>query len=679
VNRQFLGLLVAAAALAVVSAQTPPPQAPPAQTIPSQTPPPQTPPPGQRQVFRTGTNFVRVDARVLRDGKLVADLKASEFQILEDGVSQKIDTFEFVRTDRPLGITPIEPSSSAAALDLAADPRNRVFVLFMDTYHVTPENSLQTPMALVRTIDSLIAPTDLVGVMTPEMRVRDLILGRKVDVIRRGLIENRRWGLMFTGCQSRGLLDQTEKMYSVCYPSSNAQCDLSWTAEQLIRRRRESFTLDVLRELVRYIGSTREARTAFLLVSEGWPLFRHDGTLASTGAARPPMIQIGPGGRLGTQNPGDLNVDKELCARHLREAAQRDNYQRFLDLIDDANRHNASFYIVDPGGLRVDRGHVETLQTLAENTNGDAVVNTNDLGGALQNVVDELSGYYLIGYYSSNVKPDGRFRSITVEVARPGVEVRARKGYRAYTADEAASIVAARAATDAPVDPATTAHAAALGRLARLKPDTPFYLNATVDPVLGELHVTGELSAAASRSAEWRQGAEAQILVSTADGTPAGSGRAAIAPGGRAFLARVALGRSTGPTEYEIGVRVKATGGSTSLLETIRASRTSDPIGEVIAFRSAGLQNPVATFLWWRTEQLRFEAPLAADAGVPAGRLLDQAGNPMPVPVDVTVREERGSRWAVAAFKLGALSPADYVVELRSGASRRFVPLRVER
>lgn len=671
VNTKPIVVLVAAVVVGATSAQTP-----------------QPPPQEQRPVFRTGTNFVRVDARVLRDGKLVVDLQASDFSVLEDGVPQKIDTFEFVRTDRPLGYTPVEPSSTAAAMELAADARNRLFVLFLDAYHVTPENSLHTGMALVRAIDSLIAPTDLIGVMTPDMAIRDLILGRKVDVIRRGLLETRRWGLQFEGCQSRGLLDDMEKMYSVCYPPTRRDCELSWTAEQMIRRRRQSFTLGVLRDLVRYIGAAREARTALLLVSEGWPLSKMNTTLADAGAATPPRIRIGPGGRLGTQDPGAFNVDQDLCARHLREVAQRDFEREFLDLIDEANRNNVSFYVVDPGGLRVERdvpapgrlfGRVEALRALAENTNGDAVVNTNDLGGALQNVVDELSGYYLIGYYSSNAKPDGRFRAITVKVARAGVDVRARKGYRAFTAEEAAAIVKARAAASAPVDPGKAAHAAALGRLARIKPDTALYLNAAVDPAAGELHVVGELSATASKSAAWRAGADAQILVSAADGTPAGSGRALIAPGSRAFHVRVPLARASGPAEYDIAVRLKAAAGSATLLETIRAARTDQAIGDVLAFRSPGPQQPVATFLWWRTEQVRFEAPLSAGAPMPAGRLLDQAGRAVPVPVDVSIRDTGASRWAVATFKLAPLSPADYVLELSCGDARTFVPLRVER
>jgi VWFA-related protein len=657
--------------------------------------PPQ--PAEQRQIFRARANFVRVDATVLRNGKPVTDLAAADFQVFENGVLQKVETFEYVRTDRPLGVTPIEPSSSAAGFEAAADPRNRLFILFLDAYHVTQENSLQTPMPLVRLLDSLIAPTDLIGVMTPEMDIRDLIIGRKIDVIRSGLLERHRWGRQQENCRDRGNLDQIEKMYAVCYPPPPPPprvppCDLSITALNLIRRRRETFTLDVLRDLVRYIGANREARTAILLVSEGWPLYRPSDSLANIGAGQPPTIRIQPGGRLGTRDSGDFNVDQDLCARHLREVAQRDNFQAFRDLIDYANTNNASFYIVDPGGLRTGvpsiegipgalnpRGFTDTLRTLADNTNGNAIVETNDIARGLQNLIDDVSGYYLIGYYSGNDKPDGRYRTIDVKVTRPGVEVRARKGYRALTAEEAASIAKASAAANAPVDPAKVAHGEALGRLSRLKPNTVLYLHATVDPGASSLLVVGELSSTAARSADWRQGGEAQILVSTADGTPAGSGHATIAPGGRAFLARVPIERASVPVEYEVGVRMKAAGASASLLESIRAARTTDPIGEPIAFRSAGPQQPVATFLWYRTEQARFEAPLAAGSAAPAGRLLDQAGNPMPVPVAVSVREEGASRWAVATFPLAPLSPADYVLELSSGAARRYIALRVER
>jgi VWFA-related protein len=653
----------------------------------------QTPPPADQQrppVFRTEANLVRVDIHVLKDGGPVPDLEEDDFEILEDGVRQKIASLEFVRVEPPGSRIPTEPGSTAAAMDLASDPRNRVFILFLDTYHVTQENSVQTPMALVRMIDSLIGPNDLIGLMTPEMSVRDLILARKTDVLRSGLLQTPRWGRMIEDCRARGTLDQTEMMYTVCYPADDARCDLSPTALFLIRRRREAATLGLMSELVRYIGSTREARTGFIVVTEGWSLFQPSQALANAGARTPPQIRIGPGGRLGTKDPGNLNVDKDECAKHLRAAADVDHYRKFRDLIDEANRNNASFYLVDAGGLRTGmgsinagpgslnpRGNVETLQTLAENTDGNAIVHTNDIKGGLLRVVDDLSGYYLASYYSSNTKSDGAYRTIKVKVNRPGVEVRARKGYKAWTAAEARAISEARATVAAPVDPGVVERGHALARLARLKPDTPFYVHAIVDAAHSEMHVVGELAGGAARGPEWRQGGEATILINGPDGSPAGSGRATIAQGGRAFLARIPIGKG-GTGAYDVSVRLKAAATGASVVQSFQPART-DGLSEPIAFRSATRQDPVATFLWWRTENARFEALLSPDAPVPAGRLLDQAGKAMPVPVDVIVKEEGAARWAVATLRLAPLSPGDYLVELTSGTTHRFIPLRVER
>ena len=73
-------------------------------------------------------------------------------------------------------------------------------------------------------------------------------------------------------------------------------------------------------------------------------------------------------------------------------------------------------------------------------------MNTNDLDTGIRRVASDLSSYYLLGYYSTNAKLDGKFHSITVRVKRPGVHVRARRGYQAPTqaeVDEARAMEAA--------------------------------------------------------------------------------------------------------------------------------------------------------------------------------------------------------------------------------------------
>ena len=136
--------------------------------------------------------------------------------------------------------------------------------------------------------------------------------------------------------------------------------------------------------------------------------------------------------------------------------------------------------MIDPGGLKV-RGADRSgaMRTLAENTDGLAVLNTNDLDKGLHRIFDDMSSYYLLGYYASNTKPDGRFRTISVRVKQPGVDVRARKGYRAPGADDIKATSAIK--TTSPVA-ATTPVQAALDQLSRIRPTARFRVDAVAGP-----------------------------------------------------------------------------------------------------------------------------------------------------------------------------------------------------
>src|ERR1039457_6982483 len=68
---------------------------------------------------------------------------------------------------------------------------------------------------------------------------------------------------------------------------------------------------------------------------------------------------------------------------------------------------------------------------LAEQSGGRAYYNTNDFAGAIRKVIDESASTYILGYYPDHNKWNGEFREIKVKVNRPGLEVRARKGYYA--------------------------------------------------------------------------------------------------------------------------------------------------------------------------------------------------------------------------------------------------------
>jgi VWFA-related protein len=84
----------------------------------------------------------------------------------------------------------------------------------------------------------------------------------------------------------------------------------------------------------------------------------------------------------------------------------------------------------DSLGLPVARNQdVNGLVTLARATGGRSVVDSNDASAILRSVVDESSDYYVLGYAPRDVQERGRFRNLKVSVSRPGVDLRAPRGY----------------------------------------------------------------------------------------------------------------------------------------------------------------------------------------------------------------------------------------------------------
>jgi VWFA-related protein len=83
------------------------------------------------------------------------------------------------------------------------------------------------------------------------------------------------------------------------------------------------------------------------------------------------------------------------------------------------------------GSLAPRRAEFDTMLDFAEGTGGRALYNTNDIAGSIRKSIDDSRVSYLLGYYPSNDQWDGAFRELKVKVDRPGMDVRARKGYYA--------------------------------------------------------------------------------------------------------------------------------------------------------------------------------------------------------------------------------------------------------
>jgi VWFA-related protein len=645
-----------------------------------------------QQPIRVGTNFVRVDVYPTRDGHVVDGLVAPDFEVFEDGVPQKVETFEHIVV-RPGGPQHdrIEVSSQRESQQAAANPRNRVFVIFLDTPHVMVDSAHAINEPLIRLMDRILGPDDLVGVMTPAMAASQVVLGRKTQVIEESLRKNWPWGTRFSM-----LRDEREDAYGFCYGLRSP------LAEELIARKRERATLEALEDLVLYLKTIREERKAIVTVTEGWLLYGPKPSLIeprNEPVPRTDPVGVGPDGTLTTRDPRRLPegaLTRNECDTDRMRLAMLDNKQFFRDVMDEANAANASFYPVDPRGLPVFdnpigptppppitvdfamlKQRIEGMKTLAGNTDGIAVTNSNDLDGGMKRISDDFASYYLLGYYSTNAKLDGRFRALKVRVKQPGVDVRARRGYRAATTDE---VNAVRRAADAPVPEATRAVSAALDRLGRTRPDVRFRINAIASAgSRPAIWVAGELQAAAGRPDDFAQGGTADIDATV--GSHSTSARVSLKPGERTFL--VALPWPAGAAgEISVRARLSAPGGGASpLSDMLRLDAGSSGVQPLLFRRGATTANrllPAADPRFSRTERVRLELPVGGDMKPGAGRLLDRTGQPVQVPVVTSDRldDATGQRWITADLALAALAGGEYAVEIEvvdGGKTQRII------
>jgi len=104
----------------------------------------------------------------------------------------------------------------------------------------------------------------------------------------------------------------------------------------------------------------------------------------------------------------------------------------FEDVQDLARRSHTSIYTIaiqTPGLPQHDAAFV--MRHLAQDTGGMAFFpqQTRDLSRIYREVADELASQYLVAYTSTNPARDGKWRNVTVRVARPDTIARTRSGY----------------------------------------------------------------------------------------------------------------------------------------------------------------------------------------------------------------------------------------------------------
>jgi len=371
----------------------------------------------QRATFSTTTNIVVVNVTVLdRDGKPVENLTKNDFRLFEDGKQQQLQSVDFQRlTNRTLppvtanaeAAPPTEPKGYNPEAERAAQHSNlatkyqdrRLVVILFDFSSMQPAEQIRAKQAAVKFITTQMTASDTVAIQ---------VFGTELRTVQD-----------FTS--DRDLLLAAINKFHIGESSENAD------------------TADT--------GADAQDQSGQFVADETeFNIFNADVKLAGLQDA--------------ARQLGQYPEKKALI--YISSGIQKngvDNQSQLAATVNTAVRANVAFYPIDarglsavvPGGDATQTGAAgnslyngagqrsvkenfnnqqETLATLAIDTGGKSLLDSNDLTLGMRQVQEDFTSYYVLSYVSSNPAQDGRYRRIQVKL-NPSVGVaKAKLEYR---------------------------------------------------------------------------------------------------------------------------------------------------------------------------------------------------------------------------------------------------------
>ncbi|MDT7687995.1 MAG: hypothetical protein QOE46_754 [Acidobacteriota bacterium] len=394
------------------------------------------------EVVRISTDLVQTDVMVFdKSGKFVDGLKPDQFELRVDGKPQQVVFFERVEAGtvnedaqiaaaRGTGVGAAAKALGGVALPL---DRGRTVVFFVDDLHLSPSSALQIRKTILRFIDDEIGQNDEAAVVSASGQVgflQQLTDNKTVLRAAAGRLSVRSYNIRD---------GQTPVMTEVqaAAVESNDQSVIDFFAEALIREtpfmKRETAE-SVVRSRATNILQQSNAVAANTLYTLG-SVVRGFGPLPG----RKILFFISDGFLV---ENGDTSLRDRM--RLIADAAARAGVVIYsLDAQGlRTGQHDASESVsVDPGGrlAQTDMREVSAMQsplfTLANETGGRALVNTNALGRVVSGALKETSLYYLLAW-----RPEGaatttgsgspKYQHIEVGVrGRPELHVIVRRGF----------------------------------------------------------------------------------------------------------------------------------------------------------------------------------------------------------------------------------------------------------
>jgi VWFA-related protein len=394
--------------------------------------------------FPTGIEQVTVDVVVMdKKGEPVTDLTRKDVEVYEDGVRQEVASFDKFEVAPP----PAAPASAAATPAPTSAPprlstntsekeeRGRTFVLVFDDVHLTPYTAQQSRTAIGEFLRTETTEGDKVTLVVPGTGVwwttrmeagrSDLLgilkkqEGRDIPETRRDRITDYE-AMRIHVFRDNMIIDRVQRRFeNAALPTLTQQSphvrDLMATEDPYVTSRaaevyytataRNRITLKAIERALNGLVSVK-GRKSLVIVSDGFIYDPHlDAFRRIVDASRHANTAIYFVNSLGLEGL-PVGMDAETSTIVPEEDlgfAFSEDYER-----------------------------AEGSESLAADTGGFTVRNSNDLAGSLKRIADETRAYYLIGYNPTNAARDGTFRKIEVKVpGRKGVEIRARRGYYA--------------------------------------------------------------------------------------------------------------------------------------------------------------------------------------------------------------------------------------------------------
>lgn len=400
-----------------------------------------------------------------RSGRPVLDLKADDFELFEDEVPQEIGSFTLVQRGGGLGIdvrlrrppeektTVVTPTASAApaapdalpgvmalvfdslsgealhmcqraALEyvkMSGEADTRIGVFSTDPYVRVLQRYTQDP-ARIRTAVQQLVPsgTDLKSARSERL---EQLRARRAEMDASGL------SLSLMTAANTGNLGQTSSSVGQAEVERRllqGELRLLQAFDELDRDHRGYGTTNSLLAVIQSMAFM-PGRKSVVFFSEGLPaspaMQSHlQSVIESANRANITVYAVDATGLRVVSGTSETRREIQAAAEERLRQASADSLQesngpltKVLERTEDLMRFDSQ------GGLA----------RLADDTGGFLVRDTNNIGSAFRRIDEDLRFHYLLTYAPRNDVLDGKFRTISVRVKRPGATVYARKGYRA--------------------------------------------------------------------------------------------------------------------------------------------------------------------------------------------------------------------------------------------------------